>query len=234
MVHLDARNRVPAEAIDMRLTDARLATLAPSKKGGPPAIDGALYGRAKLTSQGDSVRAAAAGSNGAVTMVITQGEIRQSLAELLGIDATKGLLLLLSKNKADTPIRCGVIDFHAHEGVLTADRIVLDTGVVLVTGSGDVDLRNENLNFVLNGKPKKFRLVRLNAPITIHGGLTSPKVGVQLGKAAPQVAIGVAIGVFAAPVAAILPFVAPGLAKNADCSGLLEQASTGPAPVRKP
>ena len=80
-----------------------------------------------------------------MTMVVTQGEIRQSLAELMGIDATKGLFLLLSKNKGDTPIRCGVVDFRAHvTGVLTADRIVLDTGVVLVTGTGDVDLRNEN------------------------------------------------------------------------------------------
>ncbi len=115
-------------------------------------------------------------------MVVTQGEIRQALAELMGIDATKGLFLLLSKNKGDTPIRCGVVDFRARDGVLTADRIILDTGVVLVTGTGDVDLRNETMNFVLNGKPKKFRLVRLNAPITVSGGLTSPKVGVQVGQ----------------------------------------------------
>ena len=140
-----------------------------------------------MTSQGDSIRSAAAGSNGAVTMVVTQGEIRQALAELMGIDATKGLFLLLSKNQGETPIRCGVADFRAHDGVLTADRLVLDTGVVLVTGSGDIDLRSENLNFVLNGKPKKFRLVRINAPITIRGGLTSPKVGVDIAKAAPQV-----------------------------------------------
>ena len=185
-VHLDARKQIPVEAIDMRLTNARLSTFAASKKGGPPAIDGALFGRAKLNSQGDSVRAAAGGANGAVTMVVTQGEIRQALAELMGIDATKGLFLLLSKNKGDTPIRCGVVDFRARNGLLTADRIVLDTGVVLVTGSGDIDLRNENLNFVLNGKPKKFRLVRINAPITVSGGLTSPKVGVQFAKAAPQ------------------------------------------------
>jgi uncharacterized protein involved in outer membrane biogenesis len=233
MVHLDARNRVPSEAIDMRLTNARLSTFTASKTGEPPAIDGALYGRAKLTSQGDSIRAAAGGADGAVTMVVTRGEIRQALAELMGIDATKGLFLLLSKNKGDTPIRCGVVDFRARDGVLTADRIVLDTGVVLVTGTGDINLRDENMNFVLNGKPKKFRLVRINAPITIKGGLTSPKVGVQIAKAAPQVILGVAIGVFAAPLAAILPFVEPGLAKNADCSGLLQDASTGPAPVRK-
>lgn len=125
------------------------------------------------------------------------------------------------------------MDLRAQNGVLTADRIVLDTGVVLVTGMGDIDLRDETMSFVLNGKPKKFRLVRVNAPITIKGGLTSPKIGVDVVKALPQVAIGAAIGVFAAPLAAILPFVALGVAKNADCSGLLEQAATGPAPVRK-
>jgi uncharacterized protein involved in outer membrane biogenesis len=232
-VRLDARGRVPAEAVDMRLTNARLETFAQPKKGGPPPLEGLLLGRAKLTSHGDSVRSAAAGADGAMTMVITRGEIRQAFAELLGIDATKGLFLLLSKNQGETPIRCGVADFRAHNGVLTADRIILDTGVVLVTGSGDIDLRDETLNFVLHGKPKKFRLIHLNAPITIRGGLMSPKIGVDIVKAAPQALLSVAVGVFAAPLAAILPFVAPGLAKNADCSGLLEQATTGPAPVRK-
>jgi len=232
-VHLDARGRVPLESIDMRMTNASLANFAPSKTGAPPPIEGRLYGRAKLSSQGDSIRAAAGGANGAVTMVLTEGQIRRTLAEFLGIDATKGLLLLITKNQSDTPIRCGVMDLRAQNGVLTADRIVLDTGVVLVTGMGDIDLRDETMSFVLNGKPKKFRLVRVNAPITIKGGLTSPKIGVDVVKALPQVAIGAAIGVFAAPLAAILPFVALGVAKNADCSGLLEQAATGPAPVRK-
>ncbi len=73
-VHIDARGRAPTEAVDLRLTNARLASFAASKKGDPPAIDGALFGHAKLTSAGDSIRAAAGGSNGAVTMVVTQGD----------------------------------------------------------------------------------------------------------------------------------------------------------------
>ena len=232
-VHLDARRQVPVEAIDMRLTNARLETFAQSKKGGPPALEGGLSGHAKLTSRGDSIRSTAGGLDGAVTMVVTGGEMRQALAELLGIDATKGLFLLLSKNQHETPIRCGIVDFKARNGLLTADHIVFDTGVVLVLGSGDVDLRNESMSFVLNGKPKQFRLVRINAPITIKGGLTSPKVGVDIVKAAPQVLLGAAIGVFAAPAAAILPFIHPGTSKDVDCSGLMTQAANGPAPVRR-
>jgi len=55
--------------------------------------------------------------------------------------------------------------------------------------------------------------------------MASPKVGVDLIKAAPQALLSVAIGVFAAPAAAILPFVNPGLSKNADCAALTAQAA---------
>jgi len=158
--------------------------------------------------------------------------MRQAFAELLGIDVTKGLFLLLGKSQKETPIRCAVGDFQARAGILTADRIVLDTGVVQAIGSGDISLRDETVNIRLSGKPKKFRLIHIGAPITFTGSLESPKVGVDVAKAAPQVAVAVAVGVFAAPVAAILPFVAPGLAKNADCAGLLAQADSGKAAVK--
>jgi uncharacterized protein involved in outer membrane biogenesis len=224
-IRIDARRDIPADAIDLRLTGGRLENLMAAKGAGPPALAGGLYARARLSGVGDSVRSAAASANGAVTAVVPDGEIRQTFAELLGIDVTRGLYLLLTKSHKDTPIRCGVADFQARAGVLTADRLVLDTGVVTVTGSGDIDLRDESLDLSLKGKPKSFRLVRLSAPVTIKGDLAEPRIGVDVAKAAPQAAIGAAIGVFAAPVAAILPFVNPGLAKNADCAALLTQAS---------
>ena len=229
LVRVDARKATPATAVDLRLSDARLENLI-GHGSASPAIEGGLYARVKLDGTGDSVRRAAASANGAVTVVVPGGEIRQSLAELLGINATKGLFLLLSKSRKDVPIRCAVADFRADNGILTARRIVLDTGVVLATGAGRIDLRDESLDLRLDGKPKKFRLVRINAPITLKGSLESPKIGVSVGKALPQLAIGAALGVFAAPLAAILPFVNPGLAKNADCAGLMAQAAAGPAP----
>jgi hypothetical protein len=42
----------------------------------------------------------------------------------------------------------------------------------------------------------------------------------------------VALGAFLSPVAAILPFVDVGLAKNADCAGLTAQAQAQGAPVK--
>lgn len=231
-IRVDARAARPLESIDLRLTNGRLETLVGSGQANPP-LAGGLYARARLSSGGDSVRAAAAGANGAVTLVIPKGEMRQAFAELMGIDATKGLLLLIEKNKGPTPIRCAVADFQARDGVLTAQRIVLDTGVVLVSGTGNIDLRQETVDLRLSGKPKKFRIVHLSAPITIKGSLVAPKVGVDIVKAAPQALISVAVGVFAAPLAAILPFVSPGLAKDADCAALVSAANDRSAPVKR-
>ena len=232
-VRLDARRDTPSEAIDLKLLNARVENLVVSKKpGGGPPIDGSLAARIKVSSHGDSVRATAHNADGAATFVVTRGAMRQSLAELLGINAVNGLVLLLEKSKQETPLNCAVLDMRARNGIFTADRLVLDTGVTLVNGQGDIDLRQERMDFVLNGKPKKFRILRIAAPITVRGPLTGPKVGVQVGKALPQVAGAVALGVVAAPVAAILPLVGLGGAHSADCAGLVSGADAGPAAVK--
>jgi uncharacterized protein involved in outer membrane biogenesis len=232
MIRLDARRTVPAESMDIRLTNGRLEHLVAAKPGSDPALEGGIYARARLSSVGDSVRAAAAHASGAVTIVVPNGEIRQTLAELMGIDATRGLYLLLTKSQKDTPIRCAVADFQARDGILNLNRGILDTAVVSVSGGGDIDLRQETLNLQLKGKPKKFELLRVSAPITVKGTLLQPKVGVDIIKAAPQAILATAVGVFAAPLAAILPFVNPGLVKNADCAALTAEASDKGAPVK--
>ncbi len=222
-VSLDATGRTPVETLDARLTNGRLENLVNRSSSQPP-LEGGVFARLNLSGRGDSVRAAAASANGAVVAVIPRGELRQAFAELLGIDATKGLFLLLTKDQAETPIRCAVADFRAVNGVLTARRLVLDTGVVLANGRGQIDLRDEALNLRLDGKPKKFRLVRIGAPITLNGYLASPKVGVDVAKAAGQLAISGLLGAVVAPLSAILPFVNPGLAHDADCAALEAEA----------
>ena len=85
---------------------------------------------------GNSVHKALANADGEVTFVALGGQINEALAELIGVDLTKGLGLLNAKKQTSIPIRCGVADFKAKNGLLTADSIVLDTEPVLVTGSG--------------------------------------------------------------------------------------------------
>jgi uncharacterized protein involved in outer membrane biogenesis len=231
-VQLDARQAAPVTDLDLRLTNGRLEQLLPVRfRGGTP-FSGGFVGRAKLRGSGDSVHKAFANANGEVMLAVPSGEIRKAFAELLGVNVTKGLGLLLSKNEQSTPIRCGVAHFQAVDGVFNADRIVFDTGPVLVTGSGSINMNTERLDLKAQGHSKKFRLVRAVLPITAKGSLLRPQLGVQPGAAIAQGGAAAALASFLTPLAAVLPFVDPGLAKDANCVGLIAQAGQQGAPVR--
>jgi uncharacterized protein involved in outer membrane biogenesis len=163
--------------------------------------------------------------------VVPDGQIRRAFAELMGVDVVKGLGLLLSKNQESTPIRCGVAHFQAVDGVFKADRIVFDTGPVLVTGSGTITMGDEKLDLKAQGHPKKVQLLHVMAPVTAQGSLLHPKLGVAPGPAIAQGGAAAALGVFLTPLAAVLPFIDPGLAKDANCAGLVAEASHHGAPV---
>ena len=229
-VQLDARGAVPVTDADMRLGNVNIQEFLPKSMSAQPPIEGMLAARVKLKGAGDSVHAAAAASNGAVTVVIPQGKIRAAFAELLGVDAGKGLGLLLSKNQGQTNIRCAIADFAVKNGVLQAQDVVFDTDVVRVNGHGDIDLGDESINLTLKGDPKQFRITHLLLPISIKGHLRQANFGVEPASTIVQGGVAAVLG-FLFPPAAILPFVDPGLAKNADCQALMSQAQTTSAPV---
>jgi hypothetical protein len=231
-VRLDARKEPAVSDIDMRLTGLALEKMLPAKNGGPPPAEGVLMARAQLHGRGDSIHEAASSANGRLVMVAPHGEIRQAFAELLGINVARGLYLLLSKSEKETPLRCAVADFEVKDGVAQVSNAVFDTGVVQAQGKGSIDLRNETVDLRLEGKSKKPRILRVWAPITLKGTLLHPKPGVDVGKAAPQLGLAAAVGAVFAPLAAILPFVEPGLAKNADCGALIAEAKAQGAPVK--
>ncbi|HET7333805.1 MAG TPA: AsmA family protein [Rhizomicrobium sp.] len=231
-VKIDARKDVPRSDVDMRLTDARLEHFVQGSVRNP-IVEGRVEARALVQGRGDSVHKAASTANGTVSFVIPRGKIRKSVAELLGIDVTRALGLVLTGDKSQTDLRCAVASFHVENGVLHTNRILLDTDVVKTEGSGTINMRNEAIDLKLDGKSKKLELFHINAPITIGGHLSNPSIGVVPGKAAAQGGLAIALGVLATPLAAILPFVSPGLAKDENCAALLNAAKRDGAPLTK-
>jgi uncharacterized protein involved in outer membrane biogenesis len=231
-VQLDARKTTPTTQIDLKLSNARLESLFPFKFQGGTPFAGTVVGRAQLTGAGDSVHKAFANADGRVMVVAPGGEIRQSIAELMGVDVIKGLGLLNSKSQQTTPIRCAVANFQARNGVLTATQLVFDTEPVLVTGGGQIDLGAERLAFRAQGHPKKFQLVRLLVPVNIEGPIRSPSLRLEKGQAFAQGGIALALGAVLSPLAALLPFVDPGLAKDANCAAMIREDVQKGAPVK--
>ncbi|HTD74234.1 MAG TPA: AsmA family protein [Steroidobacteraceae bacterium] len=199
---IDARKEsaVPTAQLNASLSEMQLAQY-PSKKGGPPALEGPADLRVDLTGRGKSLHEIAASLDGTVTATLPSGMVRDSLAELTGIDL-RGLGLLLTKNKRQVPVRCGIASFEARDGTLTAKKLVLDTDSVVIAGEGFVHLDTEALDLVLRGYPKDVRFFQLRAPIAIQGTLKAPSIGIQAQDSK-------------------LVLVDPGKAKDVDCGSLL-------------
>jgi uncharacterized protein involved in outer membrane biogenesis len=229
-VRLDARGAVPVSRVDFAVTNMRIEDLLPRFQGAPP-IEGPLQARAALTGAGYTVHKAAASSNGRVMVAIPGGTMRKSLAEMMGVNVVPGLFELLSKDPKQTQVRCAVVDFSVAHGVMSVRRFVLDTGVVMTDGSGSINLGSETLNLKVQGHTKKPRLVRVIAPFDVTGSLVKPRMKIEAGPAIAQGVAAVGLGALLSPLAAVLPFLAPGGAHDADCADLLAQARAAGAPV---
>lgn len=224
---VDARQDVPNVDLDVVLSGAQLQDFLPSNT-----LAGPFLARVKLQGVGDSVHNAASHAKGAATVVLPGGEIRQAFAELMGVNIASGLGLLLTDDMQTTPLRCAIAHFEATDGLLRARHVIFDTGVVKATGNGTIDLETEALNMALLGQPKKPRILHLSAGVKITGTLLEPKLGADLSKAAAQAGTAATLG-FLTPLAAILPFVSPGLGENANCAALLNIAESRGVPVKR-
>ena len=205
-IKFDASTDTPKVSLELTLAHLQVGQLPRKNPSQPPPLEGVLQGKIALTGHGRSFRELAANATGTVEAAIPQGAIRDSFAELAGVDL-RGIGLMLTKNKKDTAIRCGVANFQAHQGVLTAQTLVLDTDPVLITGGGTFELASETLDLELEGHPKELRVFRLSAPISIQGPLNHLHLALEKGQRK-------------------FKLIDPGHAKDADCAALLTSDSS--------
>jgi AsmA family protein len=223
---LDAGHAVPRGSLDVVLTGAQLERLKrnPEALG---ALGGSLSARAQLNGTGTSWRGMAMTAEGTVTAVIPRGTVRAALAEAASLELA-GALGLMTKSQKETAVRCAVASFSAHEGVLSTHTVVVDTDKALITASGDLQIDTEALNFILRGHPKSPALA-LHSGVAVGGTLAHPQFKLAGEGTATQSGVAVALGVTLTPVAALVAFVNPGLAHNADCAVLLSGVPAGPS-----
>jgi uncharacterized protein involved in outer membrane biogenesis len=224
-VRIDATQTPPDTQVDMKLLNIDLAEFKSASAETPP-LSGTLMGRIRLEGRGASVHKFAADSAGNLSFVVPQGQVRSAFAELTGINVARGLGLLVTGDQKQADLRCAVADFTADHGDVKATTLVIDTTNVLINGRGDLNFGDERLNLSIEGDPKQLRFFRLRSPISLSGTLSKPSIGIKPEKTIVQAAAAVALGTLLTPVAAVLAFVDPGLAHNADCAALLAQAES--------
>jgi uncharacterized protein involved in outer membrane biogenesis len=212
-----AVNEDPPHAdVDLTLTGLELGQMrrkeGDSTPGAPPPIEGTLRARIVVSGRGSSLHQVAATANGFVTVVVPHGTVRDSLAELAGMDL-RALGLLASKDTHDTALRCAIAVFRDHDGTLTVQDFVADTEPVLITGSGQIQFDTETLDLTLQGEPKELRLFHWRSPVLIKGTLSHPAIDIHARK---------------------FELVDTGKARDADCGSLIASADSEDARPHAP
>ena len=220
-----AGDSMPEAGLDLHIQNLQLEQLHGVDR--PALASGSLDGRLELSGRGNTWHAIAGAAHGEVTVVVPKGAVRASAAELASADIV-GALRLLRRSEKETPIRCGVMSLEAEQGVLRSRLLVLDTDAALVAGSGELHLDTQTLELQIRGRPK-HPTIGLHAPITVSGPLNKPNVAVQRRGVLLQGGAALALGTVLTPLAAVLAYVDPGLAHDADCKTLLAEAD-GNAP----
>lgn len=177
-VKVDATQDAPLADVDLTIVDLQLGQWP--HKGDEPPLEGAARLHLKINGRGTSVHAVAASAEGSASLVLPQGEVRRSLAELTGVDL-RGLGLTLEKNKGETPVRCAAVNLSAHAGVFTVQQMIIDTEPVRIEGEGAIRMDTESLDLMLRGEPKSLRVLRLKAPVAVRGTLAHPTFGIEKG-----------------------------------------------------
>ena len=229
-VKLDGNYDPMRGEVNMRVQNLQLAKLFPTVKQAQGSI-GDLNGLIQLSGTGDSVGKLLGSANGKIGIFMDDGKISQFLMELVALDLWDAVRVKLRGDK-EIDIRCMIADFGVKGGVMNANALVFDTGVVNVQGGGSINLKSEVMDLTLKPEPKDRSIASLRSPLYIRGTFSEPDVGPDMGRIAARGAGAILMGILN-PLLAVLPLIQEGKGKDSPCAELIAQATKSKAQVAK-
>ena len=222
-IHLDGSKSPMQGALKLSARHLKLKQLFPEFAPMQTSF-GEINGDADLGVRGNSVAALLAHANGELKLLMNDGAISKTLLETAGLNVGNIVIGKLFGDKT-VKINCAASDLVATDGLFDARLFVFDTEDATINVSGTANMTSEQLNLDVTPHTKGFRIFSLRSPLYVKGTLKNPDVGVQKGPLLIRGAGAVALGVVAAPAAALLALVAPSHdnANANTCSTILEQ-----------
>lgn len=224
-IAINARKAPVVTDYDIRLSPTPMGRLLAGWGVEESGTTGTLSGRVKMTGVGNSVRDSLAHSNGRIAIVMPAGTMWARNIQLSEIDIGTFITKMFEgKLKEPVEINCGLIAFTVRDGIGAADPILIDTKKNVILGRGGFSFRTEAIDMAIRADGKKFSLFSGQSPVGLDGYFARPGLKVISPELLGRAGASIGLGVFATPVAAILPFIDIGDAKSAACGPVLEGA----------
>jgi uncharacterized protein involved in outer membrane biogenesis len=154
-------------ALSARLAKVEIAALARELGATGNEIRGRLEVAANLAMSGSTVGAALKRSDGAMVLLMRDGQVAQSLVEQLSTDL-RGLF----RERRDTvPVTCllGIVTLKDGIGVISPLRLESQSAVAV--GAGKIDLHRDRLDLTVRTERASTSFFALDIPVRISGPL---------------------------------------------------------------
>jgi uncharacterized protein involved in outer membrane biogenesis len=220
---INAREEIPQGAAKLEVKRLQLPKLFPKLELTKDS-KGLIGGAANVKGRGESVGALLASTNGRFGMIMSGGEISETVLAAIDLDGAKLIKLLFTGDK-NVPVRCGVIDFDIKDGIMKNETFVIDTAETVILGEGQISLVDESIKMKLSPEPKDPSILSLRTPVHIAGTFKDPLIypdkilAIRIGAA-------VLLGVFGTPAASLIALIETGPGEDANCRALMASAQT--------
>jgi uncharacterized protein involved in outer membrane biogenesis len=220
---LDGSQSPMQGAIDLNARHLKLKQLFPTFEPMRTSF-GEINGDAALKAHGNSVAALLGSADGELKLLMNDGAISKTLLETAGLNVGNIVIGKLFGDKT-VEINCAAADMAATNGLFDMRLFVFDTSDAVINVDGTVNFATEQLDLDVKPHTKGFRILSLRSPLYVKGTLKNPNVGVHAGPLLARGAGAVALGVVAAPAAALLALIAPSHDEEGEntCRAVLEQ-----------
>jgi uncharacterized protein involved in outer membrane biogenesis len=183
---LDTKKSAPELALEIHADQLDLDQLL-NDLGAGKDFKGKVNADIRLSGSGNSQAAIMAGLNGKIHVHVSEGRASNTylvfLQRFLGTDILR-ILNPFEKNTRYSDINCLITYIDIKNGLANGE-LLLDNDQTTVLGSGDLDLRTEQLDFGIDPTPKKgtgisgvgsvsFSFKELSQPFRLGGTLAAP------------------------------------------------------------
>lgn len=220
-INVDGRQDRIATHADILAKGLHLDQLMPTEKLSE-VTSGAMGGRAKLDMSGNSVAQMLGSANGKAALIMEGGNVSELALRLSNLDIANSLARLIVGDK-QTPIRCMVSNLDAVNGDFKIQDMLLDTPKMNLHGTGNVNLKTEEINVRLKAESKSFSLASLRGPINISGTLKNPELNPEMSKVIIRSGFAVALGSVTGGIGALIPLLEFGEKQQSHCAQLIAE-----------
>lgn len=172
-------------------------------------LTGELTGDIDVNGAGRSTAEILGSLNGRAQLNVRDGTLSYLATEVMGLDVAQALGVIISGDRP-LPLHCARLSLVARDGVVQPRPGVLDNADSTIWITGEVNLRNEQLDLRAITRPKDWSPLSLRTPLTVTGTLGDPNVGIETAGLVGRVLGALALGALAGPAAALIPLIEQG------------------------